>query len=361
MNEERESLTEARVRTVRAGPLWHMAALVLCALVAGRARAQAPSEGSASEDPVDAQAPGSAEGAAAEVGASESADGSDASAPAGDTARGAADALSPPTPQPAREAPAPATAPTTSGGPSWGDPDAAPPSAVGAPESPPARPRGWRFPRETVRRPLTLPQGVMRFDSTLSFGVLGSQFFMVGYAGLAAGLFDDLEIGAVPLGLTFVPLNFRFSDPSLYARVRVLSGDVQIAFRAGTTLPVAGQFPAAQMDLGAELAWRIVPSFRIDTGVDYGALFASTFNQRIGIPLSATLQLGIQAIGLVTGLYVFNDFDDVDVPLMLRYVVSLPGYQGPLGELSVQGGFTDLEHADAAWTVLSRLTFFAYL
>jgi hypothetical protein len=212
-----------------------------------------------------------------------------------------------------------------------------------------------------VRRPLTLPQGVLRFDSTVSLSAFGSNAFMVGYAGLAAGIFDDLEIGAVPFGLTFIPLVFRFSDPYVYGRVRVLSGDVQIAFRAGTTLPVAGQLPAAQMDLGGELAWRVLPFFRIDTGLEYGALFTSTFNQRIGIPLTATLQAGIQAIALVSGVYVFNDFDDVDVPLMLRYVVAMRGYQGPIGEFSMQGGFMDLEHADASWTVSTRLTFFAYL
>ncbi len=252
-------------------------------------------------------------------------------------------------------------------------PQGAPPAARGPEEAeaPPRyaraeeRPRGWRMPRETVRRPLTLPQGVLRFDSTIALSVapvaFGSRLYMSGYAAMAAGLFDDLEIGATPIGITWIPLGYAFDDPYVYARVRALSGDVQLAFRAGTTIPGLAQVGVAQLDLGAELALLLAPIFRIDTGLDYGVLIASPVHQRVGIPVRATIQAGIAAFGLTLGVYVFNDFDDVDVPLLARVVITFRGYQGPHGEWSLEGGFTDLEHAENAWTLQSRFTFFAYL
>lgn len=236
--------------------------------------------------------------------------------------------------------------------------------AQAEPAPPSQRPRGWRLPRETVRRPLTLPQGVLRFDSIIANSVapvaFGSRFYMSGYAAVAAGLFDDLELGTTPVGITWIPLGIHMADPYVYARVRALSGDAQIAFRAGTTLPVTSQPGVARMELGTELAFLVDPMFRIDTGVDYSLLFSSPLNQRIGIPVTGTVQLSGHAIGLTLGVYVFNDFDDVDVPLLLRYTVAFGGYQGPYGEWALEGGFTDLEFAEKAWTVQSRFTFFAY-
>ena len=245
-------------------------------------------------------------------------------------------------------------------------------TASAAPEptasaAPMERGRGWRLPRETVRRPLTLPQGVMRFDSTVALSVVpsatfsGSNTFMTGSMGLAAGLHDDFEIGATPFGITFIPLGLAFSDPSLYVRARALSGDAQIAFRGGITIPVAGQLDVAQLELAAELAFVVLPWLRIDTGVDYALLFSTPLHQRIGVPVVLTAQASIHAIGLASGVFVFNDFDDVDVPLLLRYTVSFRGFQGPGGEWTFEGGFTDLERAEDAWIMLSRFTFFAYL
>lgn len=245
--------------------------------------------------------------------------------------------------------------------------ETAAPAPTSAILCPPGPPRGWRLPRETVRRPLTLPQGVMRFDSTVALSVVpsatfsGSNTFMTGSMALAAGLHDDIEIGAAPFGITFIPFGFAFSDPSLYVRARALSGDAQVAFRGGITVPVAGQLDVAQLEVAAELAFVVLPWLRIDTGVDYALLFSTPLHQRIGVPVVLTAQASIHAIGLASGVFVFNDFDDVDVPLLLRYTVSFRGFQGPGGEWTFEGGFTDLERAEDAWIMLSRFTFFAYL
>lgn len=373
MHEELRTPTDRRSRARGRGTSWRTFALSLCVMGAAvSARAQAPGDEARREGDASRAGDASGDGDASRAGdASGDGDASregDASGEGDASREGRAGAAAERT-DAADDAP-------SSDGPAPGDPEpvrrgaalasprvaaAVEPVSVAEPAGP--RPRGWRLPRETVRRPLTLPQGVLRFDSTLTLSAVPGRFgtsYLSGFMGLAAGLFDDVEIGAVPFGTTFIP-PLTFQDPFVYGRVRALSGDVQIAFRAGTTLPVAGQLPDAQMELGAELAWLVHPIFRIDTGVDYALLFSDPLYQRIGVPVTATVQLDIHAVALTTAVYVFNDFDDVDVPLLLRYTVTFRGYQGPGGEWAFEAGFTDLEHAEDAWTMRSCFTFFAFL
>lgn len=337
------------------GTSWHVFA-VLCAFAAARAQAQT--------DQAETDTDGARSGQ--EVGAEDAREG------AGEAQAGADEGVpaeAPPSP-PAEVAEAPAeAAPAVEPAPPIDD-ERPPAAALGSPAEPlpwanvTERRRGWRLPREHVRRPLTLPQGVLRFDSTVTMSVapvsFGSRFYLSGYAALAAGLLDDLEIGATPLGITWIPFGLHFSDPYLYARARALSGDTQIAFRAGATIPVSQT--AARMELAVELAFLVADWLRVDTGVEYALLFSSPLHQRVGVPVTATAQLGrLQSLAVTLGVYVFNDFDDVDVPFLLRYAITFRGYQGPLGEYSVEGGFTDLENAFNAWTIQSRFTWFAYL
>ncbi|HBQ18401.1 MAG TPA: hypothetical protein DEF51_47165 [Myxococcales bacterium] len=212
------------------------------------------------------------------------------------------------------------------------------------------------MPRETVRRPLTLPQGVLRFDQILAVSVFGLARG-TGYFRFGAGLHDDFEIGSTPVA---VNIPWPTADhPSVYVRGRALSGDVQLAVRSELWLPLWGQLPW-QWELGVELAvtsgW-----FRFDAGLDYALLFADPLQQRIGLPLTATFQAGPNGFGVTTGVYVFNDFDDVDVPLLLSWTFAFRGYQGPLADARLEGGITDLERADQAWLIRGVLTFFAYL
>lgn len=236
------------------------------------------------------------------------------------------------------------------------------PEAAG-PETAAPPPRGWRYPREVVRRPLTMPQGVFRFDSIVALtmqpaGATGGNAHMSGFVGFAAGIFDELEIGSVPLAWTFLWPQAP-DDPYIYLRALALSGDVQLAFRGGVWLPVMSQPGVAQMQLTAELALLATPEFRIDVALDYQLLFDSPLQQRVGLPVTATVQLGIHSISLTSAVFVFNDFDDVDVPLLLGYTVTFRGYRQPIGEWGFEGGFLDLERADVSWTMRSRFTFFA--
>jgi hypothetical protein len=246
--------------------------------------------------------------------------------------------------------------------PGWGDPDAPPPSSARAapPEPAPERPRFWRMARNTVNRPLTLPQGVLRFDSILALSRFGSSGYPSGIFALAAGLFDELELGATPVIVTLTPWP-GMGDPHVYARVRPFANDeVQLAARASVVIPTHDL--EAQMGLAAELAWTANDWFRIDTGLDYQLLFSQPLHQRIGVPLTATFQLDSpNAIALTSGVYVFNDFDDVDVPLLAAWVFAWRGYQGPLGETRIEGGVTDLSDPENGWTIRARMTFFAYL
>lgn len=338
------------------GTCWHLL-VSLCAFAAAPVQAQTDAGAAPELGAEDAQGVGAGEG---EAGSAE------AEAGPGEVGPGEETEPRPSTADPAAPLAAAAVAEPPV------DAERPPSVALGAPGAeetlpPPSaaeRPRGWRFPREHVRRPLTLPQGVLRFDSTVTLSVapvaFGSRFYQSGFAGVAAGLVDDFEIGATPLGITWIPFGLNFSDPYLYARARVLSGEQQIAFRAGVSIPTSQT--DARMELAAELALLVTDWLRVDTGVDYALLFSSPLHQRVGVPVTATAQLGrLQSLALTLAVYVFNDFDDVDVPLLLRYAITFRGYQGPLGEYSIEGGFTDLERAVNAWTIQSRFTWFAYL
>lgn len=347
------------------GPLRHSAGAILPALLIGSLALAAPTR---------AQDAGAAEGAA-------------------DAAVEPLDAGVPEPPSPTEASDAPPDAPVEDGAPTsaasalgapspppvaravWRD-DEVPPAFAGPPRSSvagapatletsgaapaPGRPRYWRMPRANVARPLTLPQGVLLFESVLSFAVFGNAT-MTGIFSTAAGLHDDVEIGATPVAITFAP-GLQYNDPMIYARVRALSGEVQLAFRGHVVIPASRL--EAQAGVAAELAWLASDVFRLDASVDYGLLFSDPLHQRVGAAIRPMLQAGPNAFALTLGCYVFNDADDVDVPLLLRYTATFfGGWQGPLTEASLEGGFLDLAADDVgrAWMFRASMTFFAYL
>lgn len=341
MRDARDPMSKQPRDPLISGTRWHrwVGVLILLGAIAAPAEAQdaeVPSE-PAEEGEESPEEESSTESASTETGSIET---------------GGEDGEEAQEPPPSTELTAPSVAPSPASPPS-------PPAASNAQAAPTAgaRERGWRMPRETVLRPLTLPQGVARFDSTVSFSVLGPRGFASGFFGLAVGVLDDLEIGATPFGITFVPA-LHFADPLVYVRARLISGEVQLALRSDVFIPV-GELEA-QWGLAAELAWIATPWFRLDVGLEYALLFSSPLNQRIGVPITATFQAGPNGFGVGTAVYVFNDFDDVDVPLLVSWTVAFPGFQGPLGEARIEGGFTDLERADSAWLIRGKLTFFAY-
>jgi hypothetical protein len=239
---------------------------------------------------------------------------------------------------------------------------AAPREPAAPPTAPtPQRPRGWRYPHEVVRRPLTLPSGVWRIDQLIAGTVqptaTGGTLAFSWIVSTAVGIIDELEVGTTPLAWTYFPPRVP-DDPYFYARVRPLSGDVQLAFRAGVWIPVTSNPGSAQMQVTAELAWLATPFFRLDVALDYQLLFTDPLHQRVGVPITGTFQSGIHAVALTSGVFVFNDADDVDVPLLLTYTVAFRGHRMPAGEWAFDGGFLDLQRAEDAWTMRSRVTFF---
>lgn len=240
-------------------------------------------------------------------------------------------------------------------------------------EQPEAEPRGiyWRLPRERVSRPLTLPQGVMHTTSTVSivrvplstsptvpFG--GASTRTTGFFGAGVGILDDWEIGTNLLGITMLP-GINLYDPSLYTRVRVLSGEVQIGVRGELTAPVTSQ-SSAWMGLAVDLAWTPVSFFRFEAAVDYGLHYTNPLQQTIYVPLRALFQAGPNTFGLHSGLVVYNDGDDYDVPAVVSWSVSWRGlYQGPLADMRIEGGVADVSDAERSWLIRGVWTFFAYL
>ena len=225
------------------------------------------------------------------------------------------------------------------------------------------RPRFWRLPREGTRRPLTLPQAVMAFRSTIGVAVVptgssASTGRFSGFFGFSVGVLDDWELGTNPVGVIILP-PFSVTDPSFYTRVRVLSGEVQLALRAEVSFPLSSQ-GAVWMGYGAELAWNPIEWFRFETSFEYGLHFLTPLQQTIYVPVRAQFQAGPNTFGVGTGVVVYNDADDFDVPLTLRWAVTFAGYQGPLSEVALEGGVADLSDAQYGWFLRGSWTFFAY-
>ncbi|MCB9597756.1 MAG: hypothetical protein H6719_33875 [Sandaracinaceae bacterium] len=235
-----------------------------------------------------------------------------------------------------------------------------PPPPAAEPE--PTRPRFWRMPRADTQRPQTLPQGVMFWRSTISVAVVpagtSGQFRASGFFGYAVGVFDDLEIGTNPVGVTFAP-PFSGQDPSFFLRARLVSGEVQFSLRGEWTIP-ASSTASAWMGYSAELAWNPIPWFRFEAAIEYGLHFTQPLQQTIFVPLRAILQAGPNSFGLTTGVVMYNDADAFEVPLYLRYAVAFGGHQGPLSEPALEGGIADLGNAGNAWFFRGVWTFYAY-
>ncbi len=237
---------------------------------------------------------------------------------------------------------------------------ASPPPAPAAAES--ERPRYWRLPREGTRRPLTLPQAVMTFTSTTGVSAVplgsGSAGRFTGFFGFGVGVLDDWELGTTPFGIVIIP-PISLTDPSFYTRVRVLSGEVQLALRAEVSVPFSSQ-GAVWMGYGVELAWNPIDWFRFEANVEYGLQFLTPLQQTIYVPVRALFQAGPNTFSVGTGMVMYNDADDFDVPLIFRWAVAFAGYQGPLSEAALEGGVADLTDAERAWFFRGTWTFFAY-
>jgi len=358
---------------------WHRcAALVaLCVTLAAPAAAQdaepAPDDEVDAAPELDEPAPettpadeGSAEGAPDE----ESAEG----APDEDAPTDPAEALSVPEPPAAEPTPAPADE-FVDPEPGEAPPAAAPPARRYVTVQPPptraererevdaeGRSRSWRYPHAGTTRPLTLPQGVMRFQSRISVSMVpvagGGNVRMAGYFDLSVGIFDDWEVGASPVGVVFVPL-LTYVDPTIYTRVRLVSGEVQLALRAEVAIPADDQ-RSAWTGAGAELAWTPDEIFRLETGLEWGLHLLTPLQQTLYVPIRAMFQAGSSQLGIATGAVMYNDADAFDVPLTARWAIAWGGFQGPLAQLALEGGFAHLGDPVNAWFGRATMTLWAY-
>jgi len=185
------------------------------------------------------------------------------------------------------------------------DGDADPP----APSAPPPDPR--RFPLRWQGRPLSLPQGMLRFDLDALAGSrrVGDPAAREGTAavlvGFGAGLTRHLEVGAaltrpsssggaVPLRLT---PEVELDDPSAYLLLRLIDGVAELGARLETFFPVASD--RARLLIGAPLRLHLTGVVRVDTGA-----FLETDFDDLGVgivPIRVGGQLG-------DDVWVFADF-----------------------------------------------------
>lgn len=354
---------------------WHRCAawaVLAAALVASPAAAQDGGVDAAPDEAEDVSATG---GEAAEPEEpTPPADGDVAAEPQAPPADAPAEALTvpePPPPEPPPEPTAEFEDPAPAPEPVEAPPPVVLPRAVAAPRPEPGgeravddegRSRYWRYPRSGTLRPLTLPQGVMRFQSRVSVSMVpaggGGNLRMAGYFDLSVGIFDDWEIGASPVGVVFIPL-LTYVDPTVYTRVRVVSGDVQLALRAEVAIPADDQ-RSAWIGAGAEFAWTPDEIFRLETGLEWGLHFLSPLQQTLYVPLRAMFQAGSSQLGIATGAVMYNDADAFDVPLTARWAIAWGGFQGPTAQIALEGGFAHLGDPVNAWFGRATLTLWAY-
>jgi hypothetical protein len=198
---------------------------------------------------------------------------------------------------------------------------------------------------------------VLRFDSNVGASLLGGSSRFSGTFGVSAGLHDDFEIGAVPAGWVWF---LSLPDPYFYVRGRFLSGEVQLSGRLDLYVPVSQS--DTQVGGALELAWRATDFMRLHADLDVQIIIGEPVYSRVSVPIRAIFQAGPNAFDVTTGLLVFNDFDDVDVPLFVGWTFAWRGlHQGPLADVRLEGGLLDLSQPDLGFRVFGKWTFYAYL
>jgi hypothetical protein len=183
-------------------------------------------------------------------------------------------------------------------------------------------------------RPLNARRGVVRLDFgpsdfaymnsgeinsgrgfQLAAGPGGGDAFTFG-AGIAVGLFDCLELGALVIPLRIVP-DEAYGDAELYARHRITRWlSAQLAFQ----LPSETDFG---MGIGFPMLFPIGDLVRLDTGIEAELVFADDFRGNLDIPVALNFNLGERGFaGVRTGVFL-SDFADLAVSAGLQMGVLL--------------------------------------
>lgn len=200
-------------------------------------------------------------------------------------------------------------------------------------------------PTAYTHRSITLPSGMLRIDlgpadrallhasSSFplgTFGVLplprGGGFVVTGYdfggmssdtaidlrAGAAFGIIDGLEVGALflPLGLSPSDRD-AYGNPTAYARLRIIDGDVQLGAQVGVQIPA---LEGTDVGLGFAVPLKLVlgNGIHLNTGGELQLTFADDTIFGLNVPVEFAVNITeMFYAGATTGL-VYGNFDGGD-------------------------------------------------
>lgn len=173
-------------------------------------------------------------------------------------------------------------------------------------------------------RPLTLPEGSIRLDQSISLRA-GSLFGVSAPNQLSAGLTDWLEIGVA------WPWT---RDPTFLATARIAHTDaVDFGVRVAVTVPA---LTTGDTDLivSMPIVFRIAHVARIATGVSGDFLLTQTMHPIVRVPLSIAFSMGERrAIGLEGSIsLVDRHFWHGDIGLFFAHTPSATAIR-PIGEV----------------------------
>lgn len=207
-----------------------------------------------------------------------------------------------------------------------------------------------KFPVPFVKRPLTLPQ--MMLAPEVGFGlykIFGFNDLLVGaHIGASFGVLDDLQVDATVAPILFSP-DFQYSDPSLGATYRFLSGDVEVGGSLRVFIPTEGDF---RLNFGVPVLIRAGDIVRIDTGVQatltfggdttFGLIGQRGFRFEPGVPIDVAVQIMDPLfVGVSTGFIVldFSNTDTLAVPLGARAGFTIESDNKPFIDLDARFDF----------------------
>jgi len=223
-------------------------------------------------------------------------------------------------------------------------------------------------PNRWVLRPLTLPQAALRFDGGLVFT---SRYdasvcppgrcrvaYLDLYAGMAGGITEDVEIGAVVAPLLLAP-ELAYGNPSLYAMWRFVSTRVaDIGVRFSLSFPVRDAFAHT---IGLPIELRLGEIVRMDMGPYFTVTYSRPLGARFAFPFVVAFQPAYWLFfGVETGFAV-DERTNVDVPVGGFVGFTIPGRRGPIGDIVPRFRLPDATIGFDEWQVLVDLRFYVYL
>jgi hypothetical protein len=165
-----------------------------------------------------------------------------------------------------------------------------------------------------AQRDIILQKDLIRPEAMLGFSKFAGvdDLYIQVFGSAAWSPATNLQVGALAVPLTISP-DTEYGDPRLYARYRVLDGDIQLAPELGFTFNGANI-----LDLGLQTQFtlnkasfvRVAPTLTIDFEAD-----AKRFG--LEVPVELAISASRQIYGAFrTGLYVPQfDFDIASIPL----------------------------------------------